>query len=78
MLRYFLATSDQVLGAFSERMPFFHPSLIALNIGLRGSWGTLGPREIKKKTIMYLSAPIFEDTIVFIGRRYVIYLVTVA
>ena len=49
MLRYFLATDDKVLVSFCERMPFFHSNLIALKIGIRGSWGTLGPREIKKK-----------------------------
>ena len=49
MLRYFLATCGQVLGAFRERTPFFHPSMIALKIGIRGGGGTYGPREIKKK-----------------------------
>ena len=62
MLRYFLARDDQVPGALSERMPFFHPSLIEFKSGIRGSLGTLGPREIKKKPMMYLSAPSFEDT----------------
>ena len=49
---HFLAIDDQVLGALSERMPLFHPSLIEFKSGIRGSLGTLGPREIKKKVFV--------------------------
>ena len=34
---------------FVGECPFFHPGLIELKSGIRGSLETLGPREIKKK-----------------------------
>jgi hypothetical protein len=49
MLRYFLATNDQVLGSLSDRMSLFSGGLIELKCAIRGSLGSLGPREIKKK-----------------------------
>jgi hypothetical protein len=52
MLRYFLATYDQVLGSLSRLVTecrYFSGGLIELKCAIRGSLGSLGPREIKKK-----------------------------
>jgi hypothetical protein len=47
--------------------------LIELKCAIRGSLGSLGPREMKKKRRMHVSAPSFEDTSVSIVHRYVIF-----
>jgi hypothetical protein len=50
---------------------YFLGGLIELKCAtcIRGSLGTLGPREIKKKRRMHLYAPSFDDTSVFIDHR---------
>ena len=74
MLRYFLATNDQVLRALSERMPFFHTSLIELKKWYTRKLGNFRSSGNTIKTMMYLSTPSYADTSVFIGHRYVIYI----
>ena len=53
---------------------YFSGGLIELKCAIRGSLGSLGPREIKKKKDTFVSAPSFEDTSVFIGHRYFIFM----
>ena len=72
MLRYFLATYDQVVGSLSDRMLLFFRRPDRVKMCYTRKFGKFRSSGNQKKQRMHLSASSFEDTSVFIDHRYVI------
>ena len=72
MLRYFLATYDQVLGSLSDRMSLFFRRPDRVKMCYTRKFGKFRSSGNQKKRRMHFSTSNFEDTSVFIDHRYVI------